>query len=80
VSAEQSKELFGAYQKWESSYWRPMVINREFASHFRPTYGWRRLILDIRIAWRRFRRVKAPKPTVRSAPAFEAEQPAAATA
>jgi hypothetical protein len=35
VKHEQSRELFGSYNEWQTSYWQPLLINREFASHFR---------------------------------------------
>jgi hypothetical protein len=34
VRPEQKRELAMGYQEWESNYWRPLQINREFASHF----------------------------------------------
>ena len=38
---EQGKAFHAAYREWHASYWRPLEINREFASHFEPTL-WRR--------------------------------------
>src|SRR5579863_8549056 len=35
VRPEQTRELRDTFQQWHSSYWRPVEINREFASHFR---------------------------------------------
>jgi hypothetical protein len=34
VQSTQEKELAGCYQTWLAGYWRPVEINREFASHF----------------------------------------------
>lgn len=34
VSSAQGRELAQAYCEWERDYWRPLTINREFASHF----------------------------------------------
>src|SRR5688572_8330520 len=34
VSPAQGHELADAYCEWERDYWRPLLINREFASHF----------------------------------------------
>lgn len=34
VRPEQRSALAACYRQWESSYWRPLQINREFASHF----------------------------------------------
>jgi hypothetical protein len=46
VQPEQRQELNEAFQQWHAAYWRPVEINREFASHFRPPNAWQRL-------WRR---------------------------
>ena len=40
---EQAKAFHAAYREWHASYWRPVEINREFASHFEPPPLWRRL-------------------------------------
>ncbi|MBX5463710.1 MAG: hypothetical protein IRZ28_21815 [Steroidobacteraceae bacterium] len=34
IRPEQKRELSVCYREWESNYWRPLQINREFASHF----------------------------------------------
>ena len=34
VRNEQGRELWTAFQDWRVTYWRPIEINREFASHF----------------------------------------------
>lgn len=55
ISREQSIELRSALARWEEAYWRPLVvreaaarrvaeINREFARHFGPKTGWRRVV------------------------------------
>jgi hypothetical protein len=31
----QEQELHHAFQQWHVAYWRPLEINKEFASHFR---------------------------------------------
>src|SRR5687768_14516542 len=36
ASSEQARAFHAAYRAWHASYWRPMAINREFASHFAP--------------------------------------------
>ena len=41
ASQEQTKLFHTAYCEWHTSYWRPLEINREFASHFEPRL-WRR--------------------------------------
>ena len=41
ASRKQTKAFHAAYREWHASYWRPLEINREFASHFEPVL-WRR--------------------------------------
>jgi hypothetical protein len=41
ASPEQTKVFHAAYREWHESYWRPLEINRAFASHFEPAL-WRR--------------------------------------
>jgi hypothetical protein len=51
---EQAKAFHSAYRDWYASYWRPLEINREFASHFEPPPLWRRAamaLLRALIAW-----------------------------
>ena len=39
VRQEQGRELSEAFKGWHANYWRPIEVNREFASHFRrPTF------------------------------------------
>ncbi|SJZ30375.1 hypothetical protein SAMN02745126_00006 [Enhydrobacter aerosaccus] len=62
---EQAKDFHAAYREWHASYWRPMEINREFASHFAPPPLWRRAaiwLLRRLLAWQH-----APSPTVKAA-------------
>jgi hypothetical protein len=40
VSEAQGRELHSAFQDWHVAYWRPLEINREFASHFRRPKSW----------------------------------------
>jgi hypothetical protein len=47
VSAQQKRELANAYKGWESHYWRPLQINREFASHFGPRPVWRQILIAL---------------------------------
>jgi hypothetical protein len=44
---EQTKALHAAYREWHASYWRPLQINREFASHFAPPPLWRRIAIGL---------------------------------
>ena len=46
ASREQMKLFHAAYREWHASYWRPLEINREFASHFEPTL-WRRAAIRL---------------------------------
>jgi hypothetical protein len=43
VRHEQEKELHEAFQQWHVAYWRPLEINKEFASHFRRPSALQRL-------------------------------------
>jgi hypothetical protein len=60
ISIEQGEQLFTAFKKWEEFYWRPLEIDREFASHFRAPNAWVRLYRDMRMAWLRFMRRADP--------------------
>jgi hypothetical protein len=53
VAPEQSQELWQEFQVWRDVYWRPVEINREFASHFLPTSAFHRILRRIHLAWRR---------------------------
>jgi len=44
VRREQGRELWETFQLWHASYWRPVEINREFASHFRKPGAVQRLL------------------------------------
>jgi hypothetical protein len=35
-TSEHARDLAKAFREWERDYWRPLLINREFASHFKP--------------------------------------------
>ena len=60
VKPEQSDELFSTFKTWRREYWTPIEINREFASHFDEPGAFVRLLRDIRMAFRRFRRRERP--------------------
>ena len=45
ASREQAKAFHAAYREWHASYWRPLEINREFASHFEPPSPLRRFAI-----------------------------------
>jgi hypothetical protein len=49
VQTEQGRELSAAYNHWETHYWRPLQINREFASHFQRS-ALRQFLIDV-TAW-----------------------------
>jgi hypothetical protein len=34
VRPEQERQLAVCFREWQSNYWRPLEINRDFASHF----------------------------------------------
>lgn len=68
---EQTKTFHAAYREWHASYWRPLEINREFASHFAPPPLWRRLAI-----WLLQRLVAMPSPDrSRAVPAAAPFQP-----
>lgn len=46
VSKDQDKLLFEAYKDWQVNYWRPLEINRQFASHFALSW-WHRLLISV---------------------------------
>jgi hypothetical protein len=60
IKPEQSDELVAMFRTWRQEYWRPLEINREFASHFRKPNAWVRLFRDVRMAFRRFLRRDEP--------------------
>jgi hypothetical protein len=45
IRPEQKQELAKCFREWESSYWRPLQINREFASHFLRKPGLRQMMI-----------------------------------
>jgi hypothetical protein len=45
IRPEQTRELATSFREWESSYWRPLQINREFASHFSHKPGLRHMLI-----------------------------------
>jgi hypothetical protein len=53
VAPEQGQELWQEFQVWRDVYWRPVEINREFASHFRAPNAFQRILRRIHLAWRR---------------------------
>jgi hypothetical protein len=54
IHAEEGQQLWSEYQIWREAYWRPIEINREFASHFRKPNVWNRLIRRLALKARRF--------------------------
>lgn len=50
VRSDQEKQLFDTFQQWRTEYWRPLEINREFASHFPPRSFLRQKLIDF-AAW-----------------------------
>lgn len=44
IRSEQRRELTQCFREWEDSYWRPLQINREFASHFLRKVGLRQMM------------------------------------
>lgn len=46
VRPDQSQELASSYKEWQTNYWKPLLINREFASHFHRS-AFRRVLIDL---------------------------------
>jgi hypothetical protein len=46
----QQRELADAFKLWRDEYWRPLLINREFASHFAARSPWRKALVNF-TAW-----------------------------
>ena len=49
VRHDQGLKLIAGYREWQSNYWRPLMINREFESHFRRSW-FRQMLIDA-TAW-----------------------------
>jgi hypothetical protein len=47
IRPEQRRELANCFREWESSYWRPLQINREFASHFSRKPGLHQMLVAL---------------------------------
>ena len=47
VKPEQERALYDCFRDWEASYWRPLRVNREFASHFNHHASWRRILIRL---------------------------------
>ncbi|MDB6088881.1 MAG: hypothetical protein JWN85_1665 [Gammaproteobacteria bacterium] len=45
IRPEQRRELAKCFREWESSNWRSLQINREFASHFSRKPGLREMLI-----------------------------------
>src|SRR5690242_19736754 len=46
IRPDQEQALTSAFAAWQADYWRPLQINREFASHLRPRSAVRQLMID----------------------------------
>jgi hypothetical protein len=71
ASSEQARAFHAAYRAWHASYWRPMAINREFASHFTPPALWRRLATRL-LGWLLSQPPRATAPLKHAAPPLQA--------
>jgi hypothetical protein len=47
LQAGQDRALTACFREWERQYWRPLMINSEFAAHFRPRSAFRQLLIDL---------------------------------
>jgi hypothetical protein len=47
IHPQQERQLADSFKDWHTNYWRPLEINREFASHFRPRSALRRWLIGV---------------------------------
>lgn len=47
IQHDQEVDLIGAFRQWVESYWRPIEVNREFASHFNQPGFVRRTLISL---------------------------------
>jgi len=47
VRPEQEHQLATCFRDWQSAYWRPLEINREFAGHFAARTGILQLMIEL---------------------------------
>jgi len=47
IRPDQLPALSKSFREWESSYWQPLQINREFAAHFASHSGLRRILIAL---------------------------------
>jgi hypothetical protein len=71
IHPQQERQLGNAFENWHTNYWRPLEINREFASHFRPRSGWRRALLAVTTRLNRW--LVGSEPEYHTDPRFAAE-------
>ncbi|MDQ8727958.1 hypothetical protein [Bradyrhizobium sp. LHD-71] len=45
VEPSQARDLASHYNDWQKKYWQPLLINREFASHFHHS-AFRKMLID----------------------------------
>ncbi len=50
VDSQQERALNEAFNEWRVNYWSVLQINRDFASHFAPPTGVRKLLINL-TAW-----------------------------
>lgn len=47
IHPQQERQLSDSFESWRTNYWRPLEINREFASHFRARSAFRRFLIGL---------------------------------
>lgn len=47
IKPEQERQLHEGFQSWHTHYWQPFLINKEFASHFKPRSKLRRILITM---------------------------------
>lgn len=47
IHPQQERQLQSSFEQWHTNYWRPLEINREFASHFNGRSRLRRALISL---------------------------------
>ena len=47
IHPQQERQLSASFENWHTNYWRPLEINRKFASHFRARSAVRRWLIGV---------------------------------
>jgi hypothetical protein len=47
IHPQQERQLADCFHGWHADYWRPLEVNREFASHFKARSALRRVLIAL---------------------------------